>query len=167
MLDVKTIAIPVLSHDQLDRFHAHIDSSAGKSACWNWTGCRKPRCFHGNVTIGMKQFIPSRVAYALAFGLKTVDGRVVAHHCDNPGCCNPGHLFLTDPAGNNADRDCKGRFVAHCTHGEDWWASKLTDAAVRDIRSSTKRGKDLAVQYGVSETTISEVRHNKIWRHVI
>jgi len=34
---------------------------------------------------------------------------VVAHLCDNPGCCNPAHLRWTTQAMNVADALAKGR----------------------------------------------------------
>jgi len=37
------------------------------------------------------------------------DGFHVCHHCDNPCCINPDHLFLGTVADNMHDRDAKGR----------------------------------------------------------
>lgn len=36
-------------------------------------------------------------------------GLWVLHHCDNPICCNPGHLFLGTAADNTQDSWRKGR----------------------------------------------------------
>jgi hypothetical protein len=49
-----------------------------------------------------------RVAYQVAYG--PFDPRLhVLHHCDNPTCVRPDHLFLGTQADNNMDRDMKGR----------------------------------------------------------
>jgi hypothetical protein len=50
--------------------------------------------------------------------------------------------------------------------GESNKSSKLTEAAVRHIRSSEESGSALARRYGVTQTLISMVRLRKIWKHV-
>lgn len=38
-------------------------------------------------------------------------GMFACHHCDNPQCCNPAHLFVGTAADNAHDRDAKGRIA--------------------------------------------------------
>jgi hypothetical protein len=52
----------------------------------------------------------SRTAYELTYG-PIPDGMVVCHHCDNPRCVRPEHLFLGTPKDNTQDMIRKGRFA--------------------------------------------------------
>jgi hypothetical protein len=45
-------------------------------------------------------------------------------------------------------------------------SDKLGEQAVRDIRSSTERGKVLADRYGVSAQTICDIQKRRSWAHV-
>lgn len=54
----------------------------------------------------------------------------------------------------------------HDLLGESHFAAKLTDSAVRDIRSSRLTGVALAAKYNVSPQLICDVRKRKIWKHV-
>lgn len=89
-------------------------------------------------------------------------GMYVLHSCDVRCCVNPAHLFVGTHADNMDDRNTKGRH----THGERQWLAKLTDQAVRDIRSSPQSGVALASKYGVNKCTISDVRTGRQWAHV-
>lgn len=37
------------------------------------------------------------------------EGKLVLHHCDNPRCINPDHLYLGTDADNVRDREARGR----------------------------------------------------------
>ena len=63
--------------------------------------------------------------------------------------------------------------VGHGTNispkGENHGNAKLTDENVISIRkllSEGAKGKMLAEEFGVSKTTISEIKHKKVWRHL-
>jgi hypothetical protein len=50
--------------------------------------------------------------------------------------------------------------------GTACYRATLTDEAVRAIRASSERGKDLAVKFGVSPQTITDIRKQRSWTHV-
>lgn len=100
----------------------------------------------------------------------------VLHHCDNPPCCRPSHLFLGTPADNMADMDRKGRRRTGNCAGEANGRAKLTEAQVQAIRAEyaaaprkvrIRRGSlsDIAARYGVTTTMIGYVVKRKFWRN--
>jgi AraC-like DNA-binding protein len=95
------------------RFWAKVDKNGPThpvhGQCWVWVASTNPK---GYGTCGWKgkTELAHRVM-AIRHGLiaDIRDPRCVLHHCDNPGCVNPAHLWLGTRDDNMADMKAKGR----------------------------------------------------------
>jgi hypothetical protein len=90
----------------------------------------------------------------------------VLHHCDNPPCCNPAHLFLGTQADNVFDMVAKKRRRGPSREAIRRWSSKLTPEQARQIRLELAKGvpqRIVAERYGVSQATISNVNNGGTW----
>lgn len=140
--------------------------------CWEWLRARTKNGY-GHLEVGSKQWYAHRYAWTLFYG-PIPDGLAVLHHCDNPPCCRPDHLFLGTQADNVADRNAKGRTSHHVNlnqaRGERMPNAKLTADQVREIRRLYRTGQyvhnQLAEQFGVSPSLIGYVIAGRAWAHV-
>lgn len=78
--------------------------------CWNFT-VRLNRQGYGRFCVGSKDVLAHRLAWELWHGedLPPYPEAVVGHHCDNPSCVRPDHLFVGTQADNIHDAKRKGR----------------------------------------------------------
>ena len=155
-------------------FWAKVDKSAGTGKCWPWTASRtiwNYGHFH-SATLGKRrnvspEFMSHRLAWELAIG-PIPAGMAVLHRCDNPPCCNVGHMFLGTNDDNVRDKLAKGRHP----RGSACKGAKLDDESVREIlaRKPTGRVRGLATalaqKYGVREGQIYAVWRGTAWSHV-
>lgn len=137
--------------DPLDvRFWRSVDVQP--DGCWNWTGCTT-RFGHG-------QFAPSRYYKIRAhrYSWELVNGPIpegldCCHHCDNPRCVRPDHLFLGTRTDNMRDAARKKRTQRREGH----WSAKLNQQAadeIRAIRASTGLSYlKIGARFGVSGAT--------------
>jgi hypothetical protein len=129
-----------------------VDRDTG---CWNVVG-RKPVCGTGYYVIGHKgkSIGAHRYSYILHKG-PIPEGYYICHHCDNPGCVNPDHLFAGTPQDNMNDMVAKDRW----RWGRKGGRQKLTKEQIIEIRNSTVSSYKLAEVYGVSSTQIRRIRN--------
>lgn len=137
------------------RFWSHVKRTDG---CWEWQG-RRDEHGYGRTSLGGRL---NRGAHRLAWELER--GPVppdlqVLHHCDNPPCCNPCHLFLGTNHDNAIDRHSKGR-SKNLDHGELHPKAKLTSQQVNEMRALGAAGWTqlrLAERFGISRGNVSKI----------
>lgn len=144
--------------------------------CWFWLGSRDQKGY-GKVQFQGQKSVVHRVVYELLVG-PVPDGFQVCHHCDNPPCCNPAHLFVGTNQDNVRDSFNKGRRegydLAHylqCNpQKRQVRRKKLTAAQVAIIRSRAASlnicQAELARAFGVTPNTIMRAVHGKTWRNL-
>lgn len=159
--------MPPKAMNIVERFLGKISRSEG---CHVWTGTVNDSGY-GLFKIGWKkgQVRAHRYSWELANG-KIPEGLFVLHKCDNPICVNPDHLFLGTQADNIKDMDEKGRRVSSRIarfFGEDHPHSRLTEDQVRKIREDSRTQAVIAKDYGVGQMTISRIKTNTTWKHVV
>ena len=158
-----------ITAEQAEFFWAKVDIKSPRE-CWNWTAAKKPKGY-GNVRINKSYLLAHRVAWELA-NFPIPDGFMVCHSCDNPSCCNPGHLFLGSARSNFTDMVKKGRdqLRKNKAIGERNVNSKLNAEKVAEIRENYASGEatqyQLANTYGVSQPTIGCIVRRQTWRHI-
>lgn len=139
-----------------DRFWRRVSKGPG---CWEWNGSADK---HGYGDAGGHPNHPSagerahRIAWAMQNG-PIPKGMSICHHCDNPRCVRPDHLFLGTRADNVVDAARKGR-MKH----------KLTRQHVAEIRALIARGipqVTVATMYDVTSTTVSRIARGLARRH--
>lgn len=129
----------------------------GNDECWNWTGTTT-KGGYGRVGTDYAHRIAARNA-----GVLTDESKYVCHSCDNRLCVNPKHLFQGTHQENVADMVNKGRN----RHGESVRTARLSRKDVLAIRASTGMSqRELAKQYGVTQSAINFVIHRKTWKHL-
>lgn len=149
--------------DCIQRFWKYANKKSNND-CWDWTGaCNSGR--YGMIRINRKNIGAHRFSWELHFD-KIPNGLLVCHHCDNPTCVNPFHLFLGTTIDNTKDMFDKGR--ANKSKGEDNGMAKLTSDNIKEIRYLKGKftQKALGEMFDVRRGTIGKIHRNERWKHI-
>jgi len=137
-----------------------------ESGCWEWQkSCDQDGygVFRGEVD-GVLYNRAHRFSVVYHKRVHPKANENVCHSCDNPGCVNPDHLSVATVLENQRDKWRKKR--GNPKIGESHWIAKITEDDVRAIRASAEDQKDIAKRYGITQSTVSDIKRRKSWRHI-
>lgn len=142
------------------RFLKNYDED--ENGCWI-TRLEKNKNGYGIIVINKTVWIASRLSYYLHFG-PIPDKMFICHHCDNPSCINPDHLYCGTPKKNMEDKVKRGR--QHRPIGETNGMAKLTSEQALNILNDKRDNSIIAEELNVSEACIRSVKTGARWKSV-
>lgn len=138
-----------------------------KESCWSWLGSTNKKGY-GSFSAGRNLRSASKIAhrYAYLFHYGQLNSSLsVCHSCDNPGCCNPYHLWQGTAKENSEDMVEKGRSC----RGERQGHTSLTETDVTAIKALSATGrihqKEIAEMFQIQQQTVSGIVTKKTWRY--
>jgi hypothetical protein len=152
-----------MTRPPIERFWEKVVQSDG---CWEWTAARTSAGY-GEFAVATGQMIYAhRFMWTLHFG-PIPEGMFICHHCDNPPCVRPDHLFIGAASDNHADMRHKGRGSNPPTgKGEANHAARLTSSQALDILTRLEQGEtqtSLAREYNVHLSTVHLIKNRRNW----
>lgn len=145
--------------------------------CWPWNGSKNKKGY-GEFFLDGKVQKSHRVAWRHQYG-PVPAGLFVLHHCDNPSCVNPKHLFLGTASDNMQDALRKGRLrplitsgqshfkSGHSPRGEDAGGAKLTELQAVELLNLRKAGVgtlELSRRFGINRSTVQRIINGEYWK---
>lgn len=145
------------------RFWGYVEKS-NPTSCWNWTKATTVKGY-GAFQYKRNVYRAHRLAWSYLNG-SIPDNALICHHCDNPRCCNPMHLFLGDNALNQLDCRTKGR--ARKALGERVNTAKMTMPSVILARKLYADGntshRQLAAKFHIGKSAMGRILNNQTWK---
>lgn len=148
------------------------------TGCWIWQGAKYVRGY-GFLLLKNKKLLVHRAAYIL-FNQPIIPGMDILHSCDNPACCNPGHLRQGTHKENVNDAVKRGRIATGDRHGSktvpgcmkrgsNHGMARLNEEQVKTIRDLASNGETqiaIAQCFGVARGTVAAIVNMRTWRFI-
>lgn len=139
----------------IQRFWNKVDKRT-EDECWIWMGA-KVNGGYGCITVDSENIVAHRYSWIIHNG-NIPAGLLVCHHCDNPPCVNPIHLFLGTNSDNTLDMVEKNRHAkthkttktrkTKCKYGHEFteenssWFFNIKGYYVRNCKTCAKIRRD-------------------------
>jgi HNH endonuclease len=133
------------------------------SGCWLWLGALHEGGYgeFRERNSGTKRIRAHVFSYRYYKG-EIPTGKFVLHTCDIRCCVNPDHLYAGTKKQNTADASRRQRFPL----GEKHHQTTITESEILAIRVDPRAQHIIAVEYGVCQMTISNIKARKTWSHL-
>lgn len=149
--------------DIVDRLLSRIKVTP--AGCFEWQGCRRVKGY-GSINVSGFSKLAHRASYE-AFRKPIPAGLLVCHHCDNPCCINPAHLFVGTALDNSMD--CIRKKRNRHLKGEEHPNAVLQSIDIIMMRRDRQNGTSLyrlAKRYGVTVSHVQLIIERKAWKHI-
>ncbi len=149
-----------------DQIMSHTRDDAG-CAVWMRSCCNGHPAYRDPVA--GKMLLVRRVLWTLANG-PIKPGHIIRMTCGTPKCVDVEHMVQTTYGRLAKELGALGimsgvkRSASIARTKRAGYQAKLTDAAVRDIRTSNRTGVALAAEHGVAQATISKIQKHQLRR---
>lgn len=151
----------------MDRFNEKIKAPSDPNSCILWQGSRTDGDYgHFRVRLepGRNVLVLAHWLSFLIFNGDIPEGAFILHSCHNRLCLNPDHLRAGTHQENMDEMVSAGR--QNKARGSRAGRAKLTEDQVAEILETEGSHAGLARAYGVSASTIRQIRTGNIWKHV-
>lgn len=147
------------------RFWSKVDIRE-PDECWPWLRYHKPRqC--GNIRYNGESRQAPQIAWELTYNVPFPRHLDACHHCDNPPCCNPRHIYAGTTMQNVHDCIARGRF----SRGEMMPMAVLNDDLASQLLQAYadkrfKSVRELAEAFRVNQNTLTNLLIGRTWKHI-
>jgi hypothetical protein len=123
-----------------ERFWEKVEKR-GPDECWPWRGATMPSGRGVTMDEQSRRLYAPRAAVILS-GREMPAEKYACHHCDNPNCVNPAHIYVGDAYTNAVDSAARGRWInpmsikTHCKNGHPFSGDNLIE---RDAAKKHRR----------------------------
>ncbi len=153
--NTRQIRFPSGSVTLEQRLWADVEKG-GADDCWPWKGATNNHK-HGQFTLNRTGYYAHRVSFELANG-PIPDGLMVCHHCDNPPCCNPAHLYAGNARQNRMDAINRNRISI--------FLSPENVALIRKARAAGISVSRIAARLNVPWITVRNVERGRTFSEI-
>lgn len=154
-----------LTPEIMKRFWLKVHIPNDITQCWEWLayknkkGYGKFSLYHGCMIYA------TRISYIYYYG--DIDSQLnLCHHCDNPGCVNPNHLFLGTQYDNLQDMVNKNRSCKGSKNNTNLTESDIIQMLMDIFNNKYHNRSEILLKYNISRTALYNILNGRTWTHI-